>query len=144
MAAQGVKAGAALQSTLILGATDDGIASYSGQVSGYGSSPQKKRLVGLSKAGHLAFSDLCAIGKDKGGILQVAIDHGIMVNPLIATLAKDGCKPGQLAPEKGWAIVNAATSAALEETLSCSTTAAKQLAGLKAAYADVSEYQEEL
>ncbi len=144
MAAQGVMAGAALQSTLILGAADDGIASYSGQVSGYASSPKKKRLVGLASAGHLAFSDLCAIGKDKGGILQVAIDHGITVNPLIATLAKDGCKPGQLEPEKGWAIVNAATSAALEETLSCSTTAAKQLAGLKAAYADVSEYQESL
>ncbi len=144
MAAQGVKAGAALQSTLILGGMDDGIASYSGQVSGYGSSPKKKRLVGLTKAGHLAFSDLCAIGKAQGGILQVALDHGIMVNPLIATLAKDGCKPGQLEPEKGWAIVNAATSAALEETLSCSTTAGQQLAGLKEHYADVGEYKEDL
>ena len=34
-------------------------------------------------------------------------------NPLIAKLATDGCKEGQLPYEKGWAIVNAA-SAALE------------------------------
>jgi hypothetical protein len=53
-------------------------------------------------------------------------------------------KPGQLEPEKGWALVNPATSAALEETLSCSTTAEQQLAGLKAAHADVSEHQEDL
>jgi hypothetical protein len=144
MAAGGVKAGPALGSSLILGAQDDGIVKYSSQQSGYESSPVKKRLVGLSGAGHLAFSDLCAIGADKGGILQVAIDHGVNVNPLIAKLATDGCKAGQLAPEKGWAIINAASSAVLEESLSCSTSAAAKLSAIKATYADVGEYQEAL
>ena len=84
------------------------------------------------------------LSKDGKGILQIAVDHGITVNPLISTLSQDGCKPGQLPPEKGWAIIDAASSAVLEETLTCSTTAAAQLTELKAKYADVAEYREEL
>ena len=144
MAAQGASAGPVLVSTLVLGGKDDGVSNYSSQQSGYETSPKKKRLVGLTNAGHLAFSDLCAIKKDGKGILQIAIDHGISVNPLIARLSEDGCKPGQLAPEKGWAIIDAASSAVLEETLTCSTTASAQLTGLKGKYADVEEYREEL
>lgn len=107
--------------------------------------PLLKRLVGLGgNAGHLAFSDLCAIGADKGGILKIAQDHGITVSPLIAALAQDGCKPGQLAPDLGWHIVNFATSAVLEETLQCSPTSAAQLAGIANAVPNVQEYQESL
>jgi len=144
MAARGVSAGSTLVSTLILGGQDDGVARYTGQQGGFDASPKKKRLVGLANAGHLAFSDLCAIQKGGKGILQIAVDHGITVNPLISTLSQDGCKPGQLAPEKGWKVIDAATSAVLEETLACSTTAAAQLTALKATYAEVGEYKEEL
>lgn len=136
--------GASAVSTLIMGAMDDGIVPYSNQVSGYASSPKRKRLVGLKNAGHLAFSDLCFIGRDKGGILQVAIDHGIMVSPIVASLARDGCMMGQLPAEKAWAIVNFATTAALEETLACGGSSAAKLAGIQAAYAEVGEYQEAL
>jgi hypothetical protein len=144
MAAGGVEVGAALVSTLVLGAMNDGIAQYSGQTSGFASSPKKKRLVGLANAGHLAFSDLCFLGRDQGGILKIAEDHGVMVNPLIAALATDGCKPGQLAAEKGWAIVEYATSAVLEETLACGAGSAAKLAAIKSAFADVGEAQEDL
>ena len=144
MAARGDKTGTALVSTLVMGAVNDGIASFAGVKNGYTSSPKKKRFVALANAGHLAFSDLCSIGKDKGGILKVASDHGVNVPQLVATLAQDGCGATQLSPEAGWAIVNRATSAVLEETLSCSTTAAAQLSGLKASSPDVSDYQEDL
>ena len=145
MAAMGVSAGSTLKSTLVMGAGMDGIAQYTGQQMGYSSSPKPKRLVGLGgDAGHLAFSDLCAIGADKGGILQIAEDHGIMVNPLIAALAQDGCKPGQLAPDLGWHVVNFATSAVLEETLQCSQSSAAQIAGIANAVPNVQEYQQDL
>ena len=145
MAAMGTSAGTMLRSSLIMGSGMDGIARYTGQQMGYSSSPKKKRLVGIGgNAGHLAFSDLCAIGADKGGILKIAQDHGVMVNPLIAALAQDGCKTGQLAPDLGWHIVDFATSAVLEETLQCSPTSAAQIAGIAAAVPDVQEYQESL
>jgi fermentation-respiration switch protein FrsA (DUF1100 family) len=144
MAASGSIADSQVSSTLILGAMTDGVVPYASQQKGFIESPKKKRLVGLSNAGHLAFTDLCSIGADQGGLLQIAIDHGIDVNPLIAKLATDGCKEGQLPYEKGWAIVNAASAAALEETLMCRGNSATALEGLKARFADVGEYQEEL
>jgi acetyl esterase/lipase len=144
MAAGGSTAAAALVSTLVMGAKDDGVVAYTNQQNGYQSSPKKKRLVGLSNSGHLAFSDLCFIGRDKGGLLQIAQDHGITVNPLIAQLAQDGCKTGQLPPEKAWPIVNFATTAALEETLACGAGSAAKLTQIQMTYPDVGDYLEDL
>lgn len=144
MAAGWVNPGASLRGTLILGAMDDAVVAYTQQQQGFEASPAPKRLVGLTGAGHLAFSDLCALGREQGGILQVAIDHGIEVNPLIAALAQDGCKEGQLPHERGWAIINHATAAALEEHLACSETAAASLASIGDVFPEVGEYQEEL
>jgi len=144
MAAGWVNPGASLRGTLILGAMDDAVVAYTQQQQGFETSPAPKRLVGLTGAGHLAFSDLCALGREQGGILQVAIDHGIEVNPLIAALAQDGCKEGQLPHERGWAIINHATAAALEEHLACSKTAAASLASIGDVFPEVGEYQEEL
>jgi len=142
LAAGGTQAGAALSSTLVMGGTDDGIARYSQQQSGYGSSPARKRLVGLSKAGHLAFSDLCFIGRDRGGILMIAQSHGVTVPAIVGSLARDGCKPGQLAAETGWQIIEYATAAALEETLMCSPAMGAQLAHIQGQFPDVGELQE--
>lgn len=144
MAAGGVNPGPALRSALILGAMDDGVVDYAQQQDGYETSPSPKRLVGLADAGHLAFSDLCAIGEDQGGLLQVAIDHGIEVNPLIASLAQDGCEEGQLPHERGWAIINHATAAALEEHLACSAGAADALSTIAEAFPEVGELREAL
>jgi len=141
-AARGVNKGASLKSSLVLGAQNDGIALYSRVADGYDATPPRKRLVGLAKAGHLAFSDLCAIGKDKGGLLQIATDHGIAVNPLIAKLARDGCDAGALAPEAGWKIVTYATSAVLEEELACKP--ASGLSRIQTSVPNVSEYKEQL
>lgn len=144
MASGGVSPGVTLSSTLVLGGMDDGVAKYTGQQSGYESAPKKKRLVGLSTAGHLAFSDICFIGRDDGGLLQIAVDHGIAVPSLVSTLGKDGCNPGQLPPEKSWPIVNHAATAVLEETLACGATSAAELEGIQAAYPDVGEYKQDL
>jgi hypothetical protein len=144
MAARGTDTGSDLKSTLVLGAKSDGIALYSRAQDGFAASPVKRRLVGIANAGHLAFSDLCAIGKEKGGLLQIATDHGVSVNPLIARLSRDGCGADQLAPEAGWKIVDYATSAVLEETLQCSKSSAAALAQIKTAVPNVAEYLEQL
>ena len=144
MAAGGTVAGAMLKSTLILGAIDDHFMAYSGQQNGYQSAPPRKRLVGLANAGHLAFSDVCAIGRDQGGLLTIAANHGIEVSPLVAAIATDGCKPNQLAPERGWVITNAATSGVLEETLQCRDPMTARMSSMKQTYPEVGDYQEQL
>jgi hypothetical protein len=120
LAAGGSKAGTTLKSTLVMGGSEDKIVSRSRQQGGYDSSPATKRIVILAHAGHLAFSDLCVIGKDGGGLLAIAKRNGVTVPDLVASLATDGCQPGQLDPALGWSVIHHATSAALEETLRCS------------------------
>jgi fermentation-respiration switch protein FrsA (DUF1100 family) len=144
MAAGTVDAGAHLRSALIMGAVDDGISRYDSQQQGFERAPQPRRLVGLANAGHLAFSDLCYVARDRGGMLQVALDHGVSVNPLIATLARDGCQPGQLPAEDGWAIIDFATAAVLEETLHCRASATGAIADIEARFPAVAEYREDL
>lgn len=69
------------------------------------------RTIGINQAGHMAFTDLCVVGRDKGGVLQIAKDHGIKVDDLVVQLASDGCgtQPGgaaYLAPEQGWPVID--------------------------------------
>ncbi|MEZ4454530.1 MAG: hypothetical protein R3B09_34075 [Nannocystaceae bacterium] len=144
MAGKGTVAGPELQSTLVLGAIDDQIVPFASQTSGYDGSPARKRLVGLSAAGHLAFSDLCVLGAEQGGILQIGLDYGVDIPDYLIALASDGCGPDNLAPEVGFTIVEAASSAVLAETLQCSSSASATIAGLPAAYPDIGEFEEGL
>jgi hypothetical protein len=146
MAAGGAEPGDELESTLVMGGLEDGIVPFSQQEKGYADSPVARRLVGLEKAGHLAFSDLCAIARDEGGLLDLALKHGVTVPQpdLFAVLAKDGCNEGQLSPEEGWQAVNEATAAVLEETLQCDEAAAAALATLKDRHPAVTVYEQTL
>jgi hypothetical protein len=143
MAAGGTVAGASLTSTLVLGALDDSIVRFSDQQAGFAASPPPRRLVGLANAGHLAFSDICALAVKEGGILALAQKYGVEVNPLVALLATDGCLPEQLPPERGWRLINYATSAVLEAELQCSEPARAAQATI-AAQPDVAGYDETL
>jgi len=69
-----------------------------------GASP--RRYVVIDKAGHLAFSDICAIGRDRGGLLAVAMAYGVEVPELLVRLGRDGCQDEALAPELGWPVIN--------------------------------------
>ena len=77
MAAAGVTDGGDLASSLVMSAQDDGIATPSGQVNGYASTPAPKRFVQIANAGHLVFSDLCYIGASEGGLLAIAEKYGV-------------------------------------------------------------------
>ncbi len=75
-------------------------------VAAFEQAPSPARLVRVANAGHLAQSDLCAIGRDGGGIVQIALDAGLPVPPNLQRLGTDGCQPGALAPEAGWPVFN--------------------------------------
>ena len=100
----------------------DGVAKPSSVQSSFDRQSAPKRALSLRGAGHLAFTDLCTIAADKGGVLQVAIDHGIAVDDLVKQLGSDGCgaqKDGTpyLAPEAGWAPIDHYVTATFRSAL---------------------------
>jgi len=149
MASGGVCAGPSLKSTLIMGATQDSIVAYSGQQQGYADAPSPKRLVGLARAGHMAFTSFCPIGAGEGGILMAAQNAGVMFDPLflavVGPLAADGCSADNLSAELGWRAINFATTGVLEETLLCMPERADLLQQTQALFPEaVEELQESL
>jgi len=150
MAAGGVNAGGDLRSSLVMSAADDGIATPSGQTSGYTSTPPPKRFVQIADAGHLVFSDLCAVGASQGGLLAIAEKYGVAGASTLAPLASDGC-PWQtgksyvpITPQEGWAVVDFATSAVLEATLMCDGAMAQQVAAIESIVPHVASYEQQL
>lgn len=142
MAAGGVDVGAALKSTLVLGAQADKVVAYSGQQDGYASSPARKRLVGIANSGHLAFSSLCSLrNADDEDFLTIATAAQIC-GAQFASFLFD-CEPSYTPDATNWQITNFASSAALEETLHCRDVGDK-FAGLQARFPEVGEFQEAL
>ena len=139
MAAGGTSGGPQVGLTLALGGLADQVVGFADTRKGYDQTPGPKRLIGLAKAGHLAFSDLCLIAADRGGLLNVAMAAGIEVNPMIAKLANDGCGADSLPALRGLEIIGAASSAALEAELQCNGAMRAKLAGLAAVYTEVAE-----
>lgn len=141
----GTKAAEGLVSTLIIGGNQDELILPSELKKGFDLSPTKKRLVMLDKAGHLAFSDICVLARDQGGILQLALDSGITVPKFLQTLASDGCMDGQLFGDDLDRVVNAITAATLEETLACDGKAGAALGALKTTFPkEIASYEEAL
>lgn len=142
MAAGGVQAGAALESTLILGALADKVVAYTGQQSGYEDSPAPKRLVGIDAAGHLAFSSLCSLKNAQGqDFLQIAEQNDVCGAQFAGFLFD--CSPDYTPDPTSWEIAQYASSAVLESVLRC-TDAADNFAELQAKFPAVAEYQESL
>lgn len=138
MAAGGVEAGSALESTLVLGALDDTVVDYMETKTSFEMGPTPRRLVGLSPAGHLTFSSLCAI-QNAAGEDVVTIGDKYMVCGLEFAEALFDCSDTYLPHETGWAITNEASSAAFEEVLHCKPERAAVFAGLQAKYPGVAE-----
>lgn len=141
LAAGGVDPGAALVSTLVMGGTADSVVAYDGQQNGFASSPAPKRLVGIENAGHLTFSQICSLANAAGeDLLEIASAAGVCGAQFAGVLFQ--CSPDLVADAVGWEIIDFATSAALEETLHCSSVG-ENFADLEASYPDVAEFQEE-
>jgi len=103
---------------LVMGGAADAIATPSAVETGYARfTGGGKRLVSVRGMGHLGFTDLCAIGRDRGGVLAIANEYGLEIPDIVAQLATDGCEPGDLPPEQGWPIVNHYVAAHLTTAL---------------------------
>ena len=148
MAGGGTCGGTSLKSTLIIGGIKDGIVVFSTQQNGFTSSPAPKRLVGLSNAGHMAETSFCPIGASAGGIINAAKQAGVMFNPIfesfITPLSSDGCGMGALPAERGWEIIDYASSSAFEERLLCLPSRGAQLSAIQSHYPEVGEFKEQL
>ena len=84
----------------------DAVVSVEGVIRAFETAPPSSRLVIVEGGGHLAPSDLCAIGADGGGIVQIALDAGLPVPEGLQRLGTDGCQPEALDPEPGWEVFN--------------------------------------
>jgi hypothetical protein len=92
--------------SLMMGGAADGVATKDEVDEGFQKKPAPKRYVSLRDAGHLAFTDICAIGKDKGGLFAIAQSYGVVVPDLLTTIGQDGCKPENLPLEQGWTAID--------------------------------------
>ncbi len=142
MAAGGVQAGAALESSLVLGAQADKVVKYSAQLDGYAATPGRKRLVGISNAGHLAFSSLCSLRNAADQDFVTIANQYEICGAQVAGALFD-CMDSYTPDTTSWEIVQYATSAALEETLHCSQ-AGTNFAALKSTFPEVGEFLEAL
>lgn len=143
MAYEGTESGVDLKSSLIMGGIDDTVAEYSRQVEGYKTSPTPKRLIGISNAGHLVYSDLCALKNAAGqDLMEIAIEQEVANAELFEQLW-DGCEPDQIDPQVGWEITNYATSAALESVLHC-CDADSNFTDIRTRYPQVTDFREQL
>ena len=137
-----------LQSSLVLGATNDSVTGgLAAQGPGYNASPTPKRLAMVRDLGHHFCSDLCWIGADDGGIVAIALRHGILVAAALKGLANDGChfaNPAFALPELGWRFNHYAASVVLEGELMCDANAAAKMRNIGNAINDTALYREML
>ncbi len=120
--------------TLVLAGDHDGIAPAAGAQAAMADATPSSRLLVVPGAGHLAFSDLCLVGADRGGALAIARAHGVAVPDLIAHLATDGCRPADAPFAQTAPPIRAASAGFLEEQLRCDPAATAALAGLARQY----------
>ncbi|MGH9096697.1 MAG: hypothetical protein ACRDWB_04670 [Acidimicrobiales bacterium] len=85
----------------------------------YAAAPPPKKLVVLSTAGHLAFTDLCLINRGHGGVgaIATALDMSLPVGAPFVGRAVDGCGPGNLPAAAGFAIIRQDVTAELKTYL---------------------------
>jgi hypothetical protein len=105
-------------SLLTVAGETDGIAPPKREPDLQAANPPARNAV-IQGAGHLAFTDLCTVGADRGGALAIAKAHGVAVPDMIAMLATDGCRPTDAPFETTKGPIRAITTGVLEETLRC-------------------------
>ena len=91
---------------MVMLGTADGIIEPSASVDVYDGMAPPKYLVEIADGGHLVFSDLCLIGKDQGGLVQLTKDAGLDLGDQLLRLASDGCEPEKLDPAKAFGAID--------------------------------------
>lgn len=117
-------------SWLVLAGDHDGIAYAPDLAQRFANQPAPSRLGVVHGAGHLAFSDLCKLGADKGGAIAIAKSYGVTVPPILEQLAMDGCRPTDAAFSATAPVIRAITAGVLEEKLHCDPQATRAISSL--------------
>ena len=141
MAADGTTAGDMLAYSVILAAEDDSIIDYASTQTDYNQSPAPKLFAGFASAGHLLFSDICELGREVGGLVEIAIEAGV-TNANLAAGLYDGCNADQLYSDRGAPMMNHLTTAVLDNILKCRSTP-HNLAAIAGIYDEIIDFTEE-
>ncbi|MCX5745416.1 MAG: alpha/beta fold hydrolase [Proteobacteria bacterium] len=115
-------------STLVLAGDHDRIADADGARAALDDPHRPTRVGVVRRAGHLAFTDLCPLGADRGGSLAIAQAHGVAIPEILAMLATDGCGPDDAPYAVTAPVIRALTAGVLEERLRCDPAATRALA----------------
>ena len=92
---------------LYLTGTNDGIATAETVESTFAAQGGVPRhQIGIDRAGHLGFTDICVIGRERGGVFNIALEYGLEVPDLLVSLATDGCEADDLPAEEGFPVIN--------------------------------------
>ncbi len=117
-------------SWLVLAGDHDGVAYSPDLATQFATRPARSRLGVVPGAGHLAFSDLCTVGADRGGAIAIARAYGVAIPSMLAQLATDGCRPTDAPFATTAPTIRAVTAGVLEETLRCDRRATQAIAAL--------------
>lgn len=117
-------------SWLVLAGDHDGIAYAPDLAQKFATQAVPSRLGVVHGAGHLAFSDLCTLGADRGGSIAIAKAYGVTVSPILEKLAVDGCRPTDAPFATTAPVIRAVTAGVLEEKLRCDPRATRAIAAL--------------
>lgn len=142
MAANQVSDENSIESTLVLAAGRDGVVSPDSQLASYDRLEGPKTLVTIKNAGHLAYSEICSLGRDDGGILAIAQRNSVNVPNIVARLGYDGCADDFIEPTRAFEIINYASTAVLEETLYCSSKAGQALKDIASRFGEEIDFKQ--
>jgi dienelactone hydrolase len=84
----------------------DGVVSPERTANAFAEASAPARHVVIEAMGHLGPSDICAIGENGGGVIQIALDEGLPIPDNLVRLGTDGCQDEAIAPEDGWPTIN--------------------------------------
>ena len=95
-----------------------------------------KYLVEIPRAGHLVFSDICLIGRSKGGVIGIVKAIKLPIPTELLKLGSDGCTSDHPKPETAFPAINQLSVAFFRSALGIdvqpvglSTVAVKDLGG---------------
>jgi predicted dienelactone hydrolase len=91
---------------MVMVGSADGIIEPASSIEVYDGMEPPKYLVEIADAGHLVFSDICLIGKDQGGLVQLTKEAGLDLGEELLRLASDGCEPDALDPADAFAAID--------------------------------------
>jgi pimeloyl-ACP methyl ester carboxylesterase len=102
---------------LFAAGTADAIAQIDRVRAAYEAAAAPKALAELDQVTHTAFTDVCEIGVDRGGVLQIALEAGIPVPEVVLRLYGDSCDPQYTASTDAWPAIRHLTTAHVRAAL---------------------------